>query len=67
MEDITPQDIEDTITLLENLSDTNYFQNSSITFGMIEALQNLKNETYGMYISEKAETSQEALDLILDG
>ena len=67
MEDITPQDIEDTITLLENLSDTDYFQNSSITFGMIEALQNLNNELNSMYISEKADTRQEALNLLLDG
>jgi len=65
--DITLQDIEKTIILLENLDDTKYFQNSSIVLGMIEALDNLQIEVATLIAKSDDPDDQEALDTILDG
>ena len=65
--DITPNDIEETITLLENLGGTKFFKNSSIIFGMIEALEMLQNDVSKLQeASDDSFDDQEALDSVLD-
>ena len=65
VEDIEVKDIENTIILLENLSDTPYFRNSSITDGMIEALSDLLQDYQSIWIDSNLE-KQEALNKVLD-
>ena len=62
--DIEVDDIKNTITLLENLSDTKYFKNSSITFGMIEALDKLLSEVD--FLTDRDWDEQKAIDDLLD-
>ena len=62
--DIEPNDIRNTITLLENLQETKFFRNSSITDGMLEALLELKQAVKELSYEKDIENS-EALQIVL--
>lgn len=62
--DVEPIDIQKGILLLENLQDTKFFRNSSITDGMLEALLELKQAVKELSFDQDIE-EYEALQIIL--
>ena len=62
--DVEPIDIQKAILLLENLQDTKFFRNSSITDGMLEGLLELKQAYQELSFDQDIEDS-EALQIIL--
>ena len=62
--DVEPIDIQKGILLLENLQETRFFRNSSITDGMLEALLELKQAVKELSYEQDIEDS-EALQIIL--
>jgi hypothetical protein len=61
---IEPSDIKRTILFLEDLQETKFFRNSSITDGMLEALLELKQAYQELSYEQDIEDS-EALQIIL--
>jgi len=62
--DVEPIDIQKGILLLENLQETRFFRNSSITDGMLEALLELKQAVKELSFDQDIE-EYEALQIIL--
>ena len=62
--DVEPIDIQKGILLLENLQETKFFRNSSITDGMLEALLELKQAVKELSFDQDIE-EYEALQIIL--